>query len=150
MVTPARVTRHFRSYTHTREHLRDVLDAAGSGLVTSVTRGNEQFVVVRAEQQRRMLSLLRPADAQVVAEGGGWAVIFPGLPLHGDGETFDAAVDDALDALREYADAWNDHLHRAPNHADNRPVVELVELSSDDELREWVLGGEEPPVEAGA
>ncbi|WP_147917190.1 prevent-host-death protein [Ruania zhangjianzhongii] len=150
MDTSARVTRHFPSYTHTREHLRDVLDAAGSGLVTSVTRGSDKFVVVRAEQQRRMLSLLRPADAQVVAEGGGWAVIFPGLPVHGDAETFDGAVDDALGALREYAEAWNDHLHTAPNHVDNRAVVELIELSSDGELRAWVLGGEEPRVEAGA
>lgn len=146
----AGVTRHFPSYTHTRDHLRDVLDAAGSGLVTSVTRGNEMFVVVRAEQQRKMLSLLRPADAQVVAEGGGWAVIFPGLSVHGDGDTFDGAVDDALEALREYAQAWNDDLHTAANHADNRAVVELIELSTDDELRSWVLGGEEPRVEVGA
>ena len=150
MDTAARVTRHFPSYTHTRDHLRDVLDAAGSGLVTSVTRGSEKFVVVPAEQQRKMLSLLRPADAQIVAEGGGWAVIFPGLPVHGDGDTFDAAVDDALEALREYAQAWNDHLHSAANHADNRAVVEVIELSSDDELRTWVLGGERPHVEVGA
>ena len=107
-------------------------------------------MVVRADEQRKMLARLRPAEARVVAEGGGWAVIFPGLPVHGDGESFDAAVDDALQALREYAEAWNDHLHAAPNHTENRAVAELVELSSDDELRAWVLGGEESPVEVGA
>src|SRR5699024_9166575 len=127
-----------------------VLDAAGAGLVTSVTRGSEKIMVVRAEGQRKMLSLLRPADARVVAEGGGWAVMLPGLPVHGDGENFDDAIGDAIDALREYADAWNDHLHTAANHVDNRPVVELIELSSDDELRAWMLGGQEQRAEAGA
>src|SRR5699024_7488706 len=142
--------RHFASYTQARDRLRDVLDAARAGVVTSVARGSETFVVVRADEQRKMLARLRPAEARVVAEGGGWAVIFPGLPVHGDGESFDAAVDDALQALREYAEAWNDHLHAAPNHTENRAVAELVELSSDDELRAWVLGGEESPVEVGA
>lgn len=146
----ARPIRHFPSYTHTRDHLRDVLDAARSGLVTSVTRGAEKFVVVRADEQRKMLARLRPADAQVLAEGGGWAVIFPGLPVHGDGETLEGAMNDALEALREYAEAWNDHLHAAANHRDKRDVVELVELSSDDELRSWILAGEEPLAEAGA
>jgi len=150
MNTAARPIRHFPSYTHARDHLRDVLDAARSGLVTSVTRGAEKFVVVRADEQRKMLARLRPADAQVLAEGGGWAVIFPGLPVHGDGETLEAAMNDALEALREYAEAWNDHLHAAANHKDNRDVVELVELSSDDELRSWVLAGAEPLAEAGA
>jgi hypothetical protein len=38
-----------------------------------------------------------------IAEGEGGAVIPPGLPVHGDGETFDEAINDALVALREYA-----------------------------------------------
>lgn len=68
-------------------------------------------------------------------------VILPGLPVHGDGETFDEAIDDALAALREYAEDWNTRLRLAPNHAQNHALVELVELSDDDQLRDWLVGG---------
>lgn len=32
-------------------------------------------------------------------------------------------------------------LRLAPNHAQHRDVVELVELSDDDQFRDWLLGG---------
>ena len=83
---------------------------------------------------------LRPAQATVVAEGGGWSAVLPGLTVHGEGETFEQAIDDLLEALREYADDWNDRLLNAPNHREHWPVVELVELASDDQLRAWLLG----------
>lgn len=133
--------RHFKSYTSTRENLRAVLDAAEAGLVTTVSRGSDQYLVVPAGQMREELTELRPAKAQVLMEGGGWAVIIPGLPVHGDGETVDDALDDVIVALREYAEDWNDRLHTAPNHARHRPVVELVELSNDEQLRDWLVGG---------
>lgn len=133
--------RHFESYTTARQNFRAVLDAAEAGLVTTVTRDSEQYLVVPAKQLRDELAALRPSKAEVLAEGGGWAVILPGLPVHGDGETFDAALDDTITALREYAEDWNDRLRTAPNHAPHRPVVELVELSTDDQLRDWLLGG---------
>jgi hypothetical protein len=45
-----------------------------------------------------------------------------------------------IDALREYADDWQDHLYNVPNHADNWGLVHLIALSSDDQLREWLTG----------
>jgi predicted RNase H-like HicB family nuclease len=86
---------------------------------------------------------LRPASwshAQVVAEGGGWSVFIPGLPVAADGATFDEAIMEMVDALREYADDWQGHLHSAPNHADNRGLIQLIAHSSDDQLREWLTG----------
>lgn len=133
--------RRFESYTSARQNLRAVLDAAAAGYVTTVTRDNERYLVTPAGQQREELAKLRPSNAEVLAEGGGWAVILPGLPVHGEGETFDSALDDALSALREYAEDWNERLRLAPNHAQHRAVVELVELSSDEQLRDWLLGG---------
>jgi hypothetical protein len=59
--------------------------------------------------------------------------------VHGDGETFEQAIDDLLEALRGYADDWNDRLLNAPNHREHWPVVELVTLASDDQLRAWLL-----------
>jgi len=133
--------RHFESYTAARTQFRALLDAASEGLVTTLCRDDDRFVVVPAEQLRAQLAALRPSRAEVVQEGGGWAVILPGLPVHGDAPSFDEALDDAIVALREYAEDWNERLRLAPNHAQHRDVVELVELSDDDQLRDWLLGG---------
>ncbi len=133
--------RHFESYTSARQNFRAVLDAARAGYVTTVARDTERYLVVPAQQLRAELAELRPAKAEVLSEGGGWAVVVPGLPVHGDGETFDGALEDAIVALREYAQDWNERLRVAPNHAQHRAVVELVELSTDDQLRDWLLGG---------
>ena len=133
------IPRHFDSFTAARTNLRSVLDAAHEGLVTTIVRENERFVVVSADSLRRELSRLLPSRAAVVAEGGGWSAILPGVPVHGDAETFDGAIDDLIDALREYAEDWNTRLHRAPNHQQHRSIVGLVELSDDEQLRDWLL-----------
>ncbi|GAB3349493.1 hypothetical protein GCM10027300_12630 [Modestobacter lapidis] len=142
--------RHFDSFTSARTNLRLVLDAARAGLVTTVTRDKERFVVMTAEALGAQLRRLVPSMAVVVAEGGGWAAFIPGLPAHGDADTFDRAVDDLIAALREYADDWNERLHAAPNHAQHRSLVELVELSDDGQLRHWLLTDHAPAGMVGA
>ena len=67
-------------------------------------------------------------------------MFFPGLPLLAEGDSVSDAVDDAVAVLREYAEDWVDHLGSAPNHADNWGLVQLVSLSSDEQLREWLVG----------
>ena len=133
------MARHFDSFTETRTHLRAVFDSAQSGRVTTVRRDAERFAVVDAGRLAAQLMRLRPSRAMVVAEGGGWAALLPGLPVSGDGPTLEAAIADLIDALREYAEDWNDRLLDAPNHRDNWDLVEIVELASDDELRSWLL-----------
>ncbi|MGH8828716.1 MAG: prevent-host-death protein [Jiangellaceae bacterium] len=135
----ATARRHFDSFTEARNHLRSVLDAAREGLVTTVARDQERFVVINASDLRHDVAHLRPAKAVVAAEGGGWSAVLPGVPAHGDGDTFADAIDDLILALREYAEDWNARLYRAPNHRSNRAVVELVELSDDEQLRDWIL-----------
>jgi hypothetical protein len=145
------VTRRFASFTEARKHLPRVLDAARAGLVTTVTRDQETFVVISAGTLGEELRRLLPAKAVVVAEGGGWAAFLPGVPVHGDAETFDAAIDDLIVGLREYAEDWNDRLHTAPNHLQQRSMVQLIELSDDAQLRDWLLADPQltvAPVEA--
>ncbi len=67
-------------------------------------------------------------------------MFIPGLPLPAHGDTLDDALTDMIEALREYAHDWQDRLLNAPNHRDNWGLVQLVELSSDDELRIWLQG----------
>jgi predicted RNase H-like HicB family nuclease len=92
------------------------------------------------ERLRYFLASVSPSRAQVVAEAGGWSVFIPGLPIAADGATLDEALDEMVAALREYAEDWQDRLLDAPNHAGNWGLVQLVTLSSDGQLRDWLVG----------
>jgi len=135
-------TRHFDSFTAARTHFRDLLDAAHAGYVTTVQRERERFAVVDGDVLRQQLLTLLPSRAVVSAEGGGWAAFVPGLPLSGEGDELDAALDDLIEAMREYAEDWNDRLRSAPNHRDHWAVVTLIELSDDAQLKKWLLSGD--------
>jgi predicted RNase H-like HicB family nuclease len=131
---------HYDSYTDARAHLKDLLDAAERGRVATVRRDANRTAVVEAERLRSVLASLLPSRAQVVAECGGWSVFIPGLPVAADGDTFAEAIDEMLDALREYADDWQDHLLDAPNHVQDWGLVQLIGLSDDEQLRAWLTG----------
>lgn len=131
---------HYDSFTDARSHLKDLLDAAGRGRLATVRRDAATAVVLDAERLRRFLATATTARAQVVAEAGGWSVFVPGLPVAADGATFDEAIDEMVDALREYADDWEERLLDVVNHRDSWAVVALVGLSDDGQLREWLVG----------
>jgi predicted RNase H-like HicB family nuclease len=131
---------HYDSYTEARAHLKDLLDAAEKGRVATVRRDSVQAAVVDVERLRYFLASLLPASAQVVAEEDGWSVFIPGLPVAADGATFDEALTEMIDALREYAEDWQSRLLDAPNHRDNWGLVQLISLSDDEQLRDWLAG----------
>jgi predicted RNase H-like HicB family nuclease len=122
-----------------REHFEDILDAADDGRPAIVVRGDRRVVAVDADRLVQLLTTVRPAEAQAVAENDGWSLFIPGLPVAADGATLDEAVEEMIDALRDYADAWIDRLRLAPNHADNWGLVQIVALASDARLRDWLL-----------
>lgn len=131
---------HYNSYTEARAHLKDLLDAAERGRVATVRRDAGRTALVDVERLRDVLAALITPRAQVVAEDGGWSVFLPGLPVAADGSTFEEAIDETVDALREYAEDWQERLLDAPNHRANWGLVQLVTLSSDDQLRDWLVG----------
>lgn len=133
------MTRHYETYTAARAGLRQLLDTARSGKVTTLRRDGESFTVVQSERLRDALARMLPSRPVVAADGSSWAAYIPGVPVAGDGHSVDDAVADLIDALRDYATDWNDRLLTAPNHRDNWALVELVELSSDDQLAAWAL-----------
>jgi predicted RNase H-like HicB family nuclease len=130
---------HYESFSEARKHLKNVFDAAGQGRVSTVRRDDGQVAVVDVGRLRHFLVSVVPSRAEVVAEAGGWSVFIPGLPVAADAESFDEAVADMVEALREYAEDWQDHLRDAPNHRDNWGLVQLIELSSDSDLRAWLV-----------
>jgi predicted RNase H-like HicB family nuclease len=131
---------HYDSYTDARNNLKNLLDAAESGQVATLRRDSSTMIVIDATSLRRFLASVVRSRAQVVQEAGGWSVFIPGLPVAADGATFDEAIDEMIDALREYAEDWQDHLLHAVNHRDNWGLVQLISLSDDDQLREWLAG----------
>lgn len=131
---------HYDSSSAARANFKDLLDAASKGQVATVRRDSGTAAVLDAARLRHFLAAVVPSRAKVVAEAGGWSVFIPRLPLAADGDTLDDAVTDMIEALREYAHDWQDRLLNAPNHRDNWGLVQLVELSSDDELRTWLQG----------
>lgn len=131
---------HYDSYSEARAHLKDLLDAAARGRVATVRRESASAAVLDAGRLRRFLASVVPSRAQVVAEAGGWSVFIPGLPVAADGPTLDAAVEEMAQALREYAQDWQDRLAEAPNHRDNWGLVQLIGLSDDNQLRDWITG----------
>ena len=132
---------HYDSYSEARAHLKDLLDAAERGRVATVRRDSASAAVLDAARLRHFLASVVPSRAQVVAEASGWSVFIPGLPVAADGPTFDAAMEEMTQALREYAQDWQDRLLDAPNHKDNWGLVQLIGLSDDAQLREWLTGG---------
>jgi hypothetical protein len=97
--------------------------------------------VVDVARLRQLLSSPVPTP-QVVPEADGWSVFIPGVPVAADGSTLDEALDELVDALREYACDWADHLSAAPNHRRNWGLVQFVELSTDQELADWASAGQ--------
>jgi predicted RNase H-like HicB family nuclease len=131
---------HYSSYTEARTHLKDLLDAAARGRAATIRRESTTAAVVDADRLRRFVAALSPVRAQVVAEAGGWSVFIPGLPIAADGATFDEAISEMIEALREYAADWQERLAEASNHRDNWGLVQLIALSDDDQLRDWLVG----------
>jgi predicted RNase H-like HicB family nuclease len=133
---------HYDSYTDARNNLKNLLDAAESGQVATVRRELATTAVLDAARLRHFLASVVPSRAQVVQEAGGWSVFIPGLPIAADGATFGDAITEMVEALREYAQDWQDRLLHAPNHRENWGLVQLISLSDDEQLREWLVGSE--------
>lgn len=131
---------HYDSYTEARTHLKDLLDAAEKGRVATVRRDSVTTAVVDVERLRHFLASIVPSCAQVVPEADGWSVFIPGLPVAADGASFDEAIAEMVDALREYAEDWQERLLDAPNHRDNWGLVQLISFSADQQLRDWLVG----------
>lgn len=130
---------NYGSAREAREHFKDLLDAADEGRPAMVTRDERRVAAVDADRLVYFLTRLHPSGVQAVADGDGWSIFLPGVPVAADGATIEEAVEEMVDALRDYAEAWTERLRLAPNHEDNWGLVQIVTLASDDQLRNWLL-----------
>lgn len=129
----------YRSAREAREHFKDLLDAATEGRPATVVRDDRRIAAVDADRLVHFLTSVHAAGVQAVADGDGWSIFLPGVPVSADGATVEEAVEEMVDALRDYADAWTERLRLAPNHEHNWGIVQIVTLASDEQLRDWLL-----------
>ncbi|MBP2705977.1 type II toxin-antitoxin system HicB family antitoxin [Microbispora sp. RL4-1S] len=134
--------------SHCASSAGELLHAVERGRSVTVRAGDRTMAVVDGERLRDFLARFCPAEARVVAEDGRWSVFIPGLPVAADGSTYDEAIDEMGNALREYAEDWQEHLADTANHRGNWALVQMICLSSEDQLREW-LTIHRPVPEAG-
>lgn len=133
-----------RSYTSTeaRTHWRDIMDASSAGIPVTISRQDSTAsAVTDAEQLRRYLSQSLSPRALTYFENGVHALVLNQRGFVSEGETIEEAIDDMVSQLREYVEDWAEHFSTAPNHADNWALVQLVSLSTDEQVREWLVNG---------
>jgi len=130
----------FATLSEARAHLTDLTDAAISGRPAGYARDGLRVAAVDAERLRDALSRLHPARAEMFREDGGVGVAIAELGLAVEGGTLTDAVTEMVNALRDYAADWDDHLLNAPNHAGNWGLVQLIALSTDEQLAAWIRG----------
>lgn len=94
-------------------------------------RDGYRVVVASYVELVATLSECRRFSPQVrKSAAGGVSIALPELGIHGEGSSLDDAADDLVDAALEYAEDWHDFLSKAPNHADRRWWVFLVEAAA--------------------
>ena len=129
------------SSSQARVKIKDILDASQSGRAISVGRGDSRIsAVVDGERLRKHFASTVSAKPEAVKDDGAWVLTIPGLPIAVEATIYEEAITELVYALQEYAEDWHGRLGQAPNHAGNWGLVQLVELSSDEQLKRWVTG----------
>lgn len=133
----------YPTYSSARTHFKDVLDASESGRSVTVSRDGQVSVVMRAERLRTFFFRTVSPQVELAHEDGRVVALMSGRPFVSEGATVDEALADLVESLREYAEDWEARLQHAPNHRDNWALVQLIKLSSDEELLDWFERGGE-------
>lgn len=131
----------YDSTSAARKNFREMFDAATRGKAVTIRRGEETAAIMSADRLREHLFRTVEPRAHVFSEEGRWIVLLSGRPFVSEGGTVDEAIADLVLTLREYAQDWDERLRLAPNHEQNWALVQLINLSTDEELVEWIEHG---------
>ncbi len=93
-------------------------------------RDGYRVVVADLDGMMEVLRECRHFQPHVSPTATGYAIMLPELGVHGEGVSLEGAEDDLIDAVLEYCDDWHGFLATAPNHAERRWWVFLIEAAS--------------------
>lgn len=132
----------YQSISAARSAISEIYNTAEGHLAVAITREKDAPVaVIRQDHLKKALQALCSLEPQVrFASDGTVSMWLDGLPVSGEGESFDLAGQDLIDSLRDYAKTWIEDLREYPNHKNRWDVVNLVLLSNDDEMRAFLFG----------
>jgi hypothetical protein len=133
----------YPTYSRARIHFKDMLDATADGRTVTVARDGQLSAMLPVERLRDYFFRTVSPRVSVFREGGRVVALMEGRPFVSEGADVEGALDDLLLTLREYAEDWNARLRHAPNHQASWGLVQLITLSTDDELRDWLERGGE-------
>ncbi|SEB56043.1 Antitoxin of toxin-antitoxin, RelE / RelB, TA system [Paramicrobacterium humi] len=133
----------YPNYTQARTHLKDVFDDAKRGRTVTLQRDNDVVAVTAVDRLRDYFARTVSSRVSVTREDGIVIATMEGRPFASEGATITDALDELVEALREYAEDWDERLQYAPNHRDAWGLVQLVRLSSDEQLKDWMSAGGE-------
>ena len=138
-------TLDYQTFTAARTHLKDVFDASEQGRTVTVGRDDYVAVVVAADRLRDYFfkTIAPRITARFDSESQTWFALMEGRPFVSEGLDLGAALEDLALSLREYAEDWEQRLQSASNHSNNWALVQLVKLSSPEQLLEWMQSGGE-------
>jgi hypothetical protein len=94
-------------------------------------RGKAEAVVADAAEVQALLASAYAFTPGVFIEEDQVGIYLEELDVHGVGATLEEAESDLLDAVLEYIDDWQDHLHAAPNHRGRAGYVRRIQLAGE-------------------
>lgn len=135
------------NYSHARDSLADLFDAAMDHLPTQIERRRSgEAVLISSDDLRGFLERYE-FSPRVYFEAGAVSIWLPELAVWGRGPDLAAARQDLLDEVRAYVEdfATDEQLRRAPNHRERAAWVLRSRLLSDDELQDALFAEPAPP-----
>lgn len=137
------LTVDYSTASDARKHLKDVLDSVQRGKIVTVRRDELVSAVVPADRLRDYFFRTVSPRVSLTREDDRVIALMDDRPFVSEGADVDDALDDLALSLREYAEDWEDRLQHAPNHAENWALVQLIKLSTEEELLAWFRHGGE-------
>ncbi len=131
----------YQDVTDVSYHITEALTAARDGVPVSVVQDSQRYALVEVDRLLKTFAAASPR-ARVVHDGDRWCLFVPGLPVLAEGFTVNDMLDDAIAVLHEYADDWIDGVCGSAGTDTQWNVVQLVSLSTDEQLRGWLVGAE--------
>lgn len=125
-----------------RAAISEIYSTVERHLVVGIQReGDAPVSVIRRDNLKEALRALSPLNPQVrFAKNGTVSMWLEGLPISSQGSSFSNAGTELIEALRDYAQTWVEELKNYPNHNERWGLANLVLLSDDSELREFLFG----------
>jgi hypothetical protein len=131
----------YSSAASARQNFKQMLDGAAAGVPVTVRRDKEVFALTQADKLRRHFAETTSPRLRLGQEDGVWIASMDHRPFVAEGRSEEEAIYNLVEDLREYAEDWAEHYEAAPRHKREWGLVQLVSLSTDSELVEWLCEG---------